>query len=445
MTSRADPSAVWMAMAARALSACALLVAACTGTTAPRPAVAPSAEPAPQQDATTAAPEPSVEPTPVTPAEDERSPLFPAPLPALRMSDVCPAERPALDAVLKAYPKDIEDRGRGSATVEDLSAVAPVRDAKFGDRSGIAGYWGPTDLDGDGAEDLILEYTSVDFWSRLFFLRREGCFAYAGFAEGYQVELSRGPSGAGVRVLTYPIGPASRIEQLQWNGRELRRAKKLSEPRSAFLERLPLTLPGGYQVTHGKESHDRATPWALETAGVVGLSTSTVANATATPSVSVGRLPVTLMSPAHRTGDWTFVRSDAARIHQIVPVRERTSPDRGVAVLAASRPPDELVIDVFSATWVLALLDGGGRLRGRVALRTRIPHSAPGLWDAIATSLTTVDGKLKVEIEYSHTGGGDACEQRFTFLVRADSGGRLRLEQSTHTEEACGALGTSRR
>ena len=122
--------------------------------------------------------------------------------------------------MLGRYPKDIEDRSKGSVRAGDLEREAPNKEGPFGLGGSGSGYWGPTDIDSDGVEDLVLGHTSVDFWSHLFFVRRGGCFAFAGYVEAYQVEL--GPLAGGrreARVLTYPIGPIARIEAYRWTGK----------------------------------------------------------------------------------------------------------------------------------------------------------------------------------------------------------------------------------
>ncbi|APR76059.1 Hypothetical protein A7982_01406 [Minicystis rosea] len=156
------------------------------------------------------APSPSSEPSP----ENARE------APPLRELDVCADDRASVAALLGKYPKDVEDRSKGSVGIGDLEREAPNKEEPFGIGSSGSGHWGPTDIDGDGVDDLVLGYTSVDFWSHLYFVRRGSCFAFAGYIEGYQVEL--GPLVGGrrdVRVLAYPIGPIARIEAYRWTGK----------------------------------------------------------------------------------------------------------------------------------------------------------------------------------------------------------------------------------
>lgn len=81
------------------------------------------------------------------------------------------------------------------------------------------GYWGAADIDGGGADDRILRYTSTDFWSHFLFLKKGECFRFAGSLEGYQIEVTRAKGATPrARVHTYPIGPSSRVEAYSWNG-----------------------------------------------------------------------------------------------------------------------------------------------------------------------------------------------------------------------------------
>jgi hypothetical protein len=132
---------------------------------------------------------------------------------------VCAERRAALDALLGQYPKDFEDRSKGNVTVADLALESPKREGTFGDPAAGSGYWGATDIDGDGVQDRVLRYESIDFWSYIFFVRRGGCLAFAGFIEAYQVQLVPLPGGLrNARALLYPTGPAQRIQAYRWTG-----------------------------------------------------------------------------------------------------------------------------------------------------------------------------------------------------------------------------------
>ncbi|HEY3353174.1 MAG TPA: hypothetical protein VGQ83_08010 [Polyangia bacterium] len=206
------------------------------------------------------------------------------------------------------------------------------------------------------------------------------------------------------------------------------------------LEPVRVVLPGRYQRTHGQVVAGIATPWVEETAQVLGVD---VAGLAAKLDLGTGRGagPVILVSPAHRTGEWTSVRSDAARIYQLAPLRSVAPERRWLAALAAVGPPDGQITDVFVASWTLGLVDRDGGGVAKLRLDTRIPHEAPGLWDVISTSLEARGGKLVVVVEYRHAGGGGACEQRFTFVTRVEPGPRLVLESRDHHEAPCAALG----
>ncbi|NUP06897.1 MAG: hypothetical protein HOW73_12665 [Polyangiaceae bacterium] len=173
--------------------------------TPPVPTVVATLSAAPSSPAT-APSEPEPEPT----AEVERDPR------AITSAEVCPATKDALLAVLRGYPKDFENASLGSVRVDDLHPEDRRADGTFGETAEGPGYWGPIDFDSNGVEDRVLNYTSVDFWSYLFFIRKSDCWAFSGYLEGYQVELA--DKGKSARVLTYPIGPDARIETYRFDG-----------------------------------------------------------------------------------------------------------------------------------------------------------------------------------------------------------------------------------
>jgi len=141
----------------------------------------------------------------------------PAPNPdELRIEDVCSDSRRRLAEALGRYPRGLEDST--PATVADLELEPPQTDSAFLDDVG-PGYWGPTDIDGDGADDRMLRFTTVDFWSHVILLKKGDCWRYAGLLEGYQVEITRGKGGSPrARVHTYPVGPNSRVDAYRWSG-----------------------------------------------------------------------------------------------------------------------------------------------------------------------------------------------------------------------------------
>jgi hypothetical protein len=200
-------------------------------------------------------------------------------------------------------------------------------------------------------------------------------------------------------------------------------------------------LPGRYRATHERMSAGLAAPWAQEAADVLGLDLPALASAVGAGSAAAGRAHMILMSPAHQTGDWTYTLSETARVYQILPVRGGSPPGDWVAVLAAAGPPHA---QVASASWRLGLAGRGSAPKPLVttlALDAQISHPVEALWDGISTSLAVKDGKLLVMVEYSHTGSRDACEERFTFLARAEAGPRLVLERRDHVEEPCSQQG----
>ncbi len=210
------------------------------------------------------------------------------------------------------------------------------------------------------------------------------------------------------------------------------------------LEAVAVELPGRYTATHGELVSGLATPWAQETAEQLGVELPRLVRAVSIAEQSPGRQAVILTSPVHTTGQWTYAKSDSARVYQLLPVHAEGAPFEGFAVLAANGPPDAQIIDVFSASWILGVVGREGEPSAMLRLGTRIPHEAPGLWDVIETSLRVIDGELVVEIGYGHAGGGEPCDQRFTFHVRAEDEPELRLVllRLEHYEGACGVLGT---
>lgn len=198
------------------------------------------------------------------------------------------------------------------------------------------------------------------------------------------------------------------------------------------------TLPGRYTTTHGEVVSGVGTPWVEETASLVGVDSNWLVRAIGIKDVAPGRMPVILMSPAHRTGEWSYVRSETARVYQLLPVRP--VPICLVALVAAA-PPDVQVLGVPASSWVLGALGCADEAAAVLRLETPLPPEAIEMWDGISTSLQTVDGEISVEIEYSHTGGGDPCDQRFSFRARAEVGPSLVLTHADHQAAPCPALG----
>jgi len=210
------------------------------------------------------------------------------------------------------------------------------------------------------------------------------------------------------------------------------------------LEAVAVELPGRYAATQGQLVSGLATPWVQETAEQLGVELPRLARAVSIAEPTPGRQPVILTSPAHATGGWTYATSDSARVYQLLPVRTDVAPRERFALLAADGPPDAQIIDVYSASWILGLVEREGEPSVMLRLGTRIPREAPGLWDVIDTSLRVVDGELAVEIGYGHAGGGEPCDQRFSFRVRAEAEPvpQLVLVHQEHHEGPCGVLGT---
>jgi hypothetical protein len=105
--------------------------------------------------------------------------------------------------------------------VGDLAVVELLK-GHAGDTGVGAAFFGDQDIDGDGRRDLVLLYTSVDYWSWFVFLRRSGCLRFVAAIDGHQVELlpSKHAGVRDVRVWTYPL--QGRTERRAFDGREYR-------------------------------------------------------------------------------------------------------------------------------------------------------------------------------------------------------------------------------
>lgn len=214
------------------------------------------------------------------------------------------------------------------------------------------------------------------------------------------------------------------------------------KPWTPVLEIVAVQLPDNYVKSQGQRVTGIATPWAEATAHSLGLDVDSVAATLDIIDETPGRLPVILTSAQHGGSSWTYVTSDTARIHQITPVGGDT-----IAILAAHQPPDAQIIDVFEAQWILALHHVDHRAL-TLTLDTRIPDAVTGLWDVLTTSLDVHDDRLRATVEFAHSGGGDACEQRFEFFVRVElepGPPRLVLDRVDHHQGICAATGHGER
>lgn len=201
-----------------------------------------------------------------------------------------------------------------------------------------------------------------------------------------------------------------------------------------------VSLPRRYEAFQAQFVPGPVTPWAAEAAGAAGIDLADIAAAVGVSGSAPGDIPLILTSPVHRTGRFTYIRSDAARLYQIVPVTTAAVPHGFVAVLAAAGPPAAPAMDVRDATWILGLVPRQGGPGATVRLHTRLPR-APALWDSIATSLFLSAGKLVALVSYGHTGGGDPCDRDFLFVVRAEDGPRLAIERASSRQGPCDQLG----
>jgi hypothetical protein len=103
-------------------------------------------------------------------------------------------------------------------SVQDLEAP-PTRSGQFGDLDQGNGFFGDGDVNRDGTRDLVLLYTSVDYWAWFVFVRHKDCLRFVDAVEGYQVELLPKLSNGvrDVRVLTYPL--QGRLETRTFDGK----------------------------------------------------------------------------------------------------------------------------------------------------------------------------------------------------------------------------------
>jgi hypothetical protein len=102
--------------------------------------------------------------------------------------------------------------------VEDLESVQ-ANAGKFGDVNAGPGFFGAQDVDGDGKPDLVLHYSSVDYWAWFLFVRQKDCLRFVEAVSGYQVELlpTKHNGVRDVRVLTYPL--QGHIEKRHFDGK----------------------------------------------------------------------------------------------------------------------------------------------------------------------------------------------------------------------------------
>jgi hypothetical protein len=141
------------------------------------------------------------------------------------MKDVCADSQAALGETLKKYKKDFEQPALGPPTVEDLEPVVMKTAGKLGSTDAGSGVWGPADLDGDGAEDRVMEHGGIDSWNYLVFFRKGECWSYAGVLDGYQVEFTRTKAGGlSARMYVFPAGPAP-IETYKHVGKKFVKTK----------------------------------------------------------------------------------------------------------------------------------------------------------------------------------------------------------------------------
>jgi hypothetical protein len=195
------------------------------------------------------------------------------------------------------------------------------------------------------------------------------------------------------------------------------------------LDAVALALPRAYVELHGREVSGIATPWASEVVDVLRVDIARIVQAVHAEPSREGQSTVVLTSPAARTGDFTYVHGASVRIYEAASV-QLSEPDgstRWIAVLGAGAPPDELALDDGIAEWTVALVEVAGPRVATVSLRTAIPFHVPAMWDSISTAMTVSSGALQIEIGFAHTGGGDPCDQVFTFDVRAQAGLTLRI------------------
>jgi hypothetical protein len=103
----------------------------------------------------------------------------------------------------------------------------------------------------------------------------------------------------------------------------------------------------------------------------------------------------------------------------------------------ASRPTSAATRrDGLPATWVLALHAPAGP-PARVELDLGNTYDEVGLRDGISTTLEVANGRLRTSIAYSHTGGGDDCEQRASFDALATTTPELAIERVERSAPAC--------
>jgi hypothetical protein len=185
--------------------------------TLPAPFAAPASVAAP---VTSAVPSAAPPPPPPVATVDDAAIAEPC-LPPRAMPDpVCADAR--LAAILARHDADEPLDGKPRCRpldVADLEEVGLVS-GHAGDLSLNDAFLGNQDVDGDGRRDLVLRYTSVDYWQWFLFQRRPGCLRFVAAVEGYQVELlpSMHHGVRDLRVWTYPLQGEARV--LAFDGSE---------------------------------------------------------------------------------------------------------------------------------------------------------------------------------------------------------------------------------
>ncbi|MBK8258892.1 MAG: hypothetical protein IPK82_40315 [Polyangiaceae bacterium] len=211
-------------------------------------------------------------------------------------------------------------------------------------------------------------------------------------------------------------------------------------PPALPVEVAPFRAPSVYTQFQAKEVSGQATPWVDELASQLGVNLAALVKNVVVSTANSGSAPVMLVSPAHQTGDFTFVRSSTVRLYQLLPITIGASLGRFDLVLAADRPPPDQLQDGSTIVWTLVLASDSGASAAVLKLETPLPK-APGLWDVISTSLSVSQRRIRVEIGVSHSGGGDSCDRTYPFVIRASEGPALAIEQTRVVASPCPALG----
>jgi hypothetical protein len=181
------------------------------------------------------------------------------------------------------------------------------------------------------------------------------------------------------------------------------------------LPALPEVLPAlnEYRATQAQVERSVAMPYVTELATRFGFDLGKVraallpepiplkAEELPDEGLELGGAHISVGSALHTTADWSYVRGDSIRIHQLLPIRAADGSQLYI-VLYSLCSPDEILFQRTMGEWRTALFSAPEELLATEVFYTRIPHSAPGTWLSFQTSLRLKNGQPIATIAYLH-------------------------------------------